>query len=523
MVTGDFPWYTAGILYRNGPGARSVKRREDQAEYNLSHWCDAFAQLHRFEIVKTSEQATRVRYNSRLHVDSLLESISRTGELRGFTFAQKRDPCTSLFRKVMTLFEPVLFKANFTNVSITVSANAVGIPEQLGHRATGMKPLIARTDENALKTLDPETLEPIGIAYQATLHPALTGPMSAGHAKSDPLTGDVFNFNLAVGYKTVYRVFKTSAETGKTEILATISDVTIPAAYLHSFFLTEDYVVLGIWGSHLAAGGLKVLWERNIVDALAPFDPTTPSKWLVVDRRQGNGLVATFESPAMFSFHAINAWQECSSDVETNIICDMIAYDSLDVLRKLYYENIRSSDQRAVAFSQKDRASWLPHFARFRLPGVTNRPQQAGAPTRPAERIVRMDSPSVGEVPTLNLRYATKPNRYFYSVVDRGHSTFYDGIAKVDTRAETSLLWDNPRGHTPGEAVFVPDPAGVEEDDGVLLSIVLDGVGGTSYLVCLDARTMVEIARADCRGPVCFSFHGQHVRIGKDAERPVDF
>lgn len=57
-------------------------------------------------------------------------------------------------------------------------------------------------------------------------------------------------------------------------------------------------------------------------------------------------------------------------------------------------------------------------------------------------------------------------------------------------------------------AIFIPDPAGKAEDDGVLLSIVLGGVGESSYLLCLDARIMREVGRTKVGGIVGFGFHG---------------
>lgn len=53
-------------------------------------------------------------------------------------------------------------------------------------------------------------------------------------------------------------------------------------------------------------------------------------------------------------------------------------------------------------------------------------------------------------------------------------------------------------------------PGGVKEDDGVLLSVVLDGFSRKSYLLCLDARTMLEMGRAEMDFAVGFGFHGVH-------------
>lgn len=67
------------------------------------------------------------------------------------------------------------------------------------------------------------------------------------------------------------------------------------------------------------------------------------------------------------------------------------------------------------------------------------------------------------------------------------------------------------------------DPAGRAEDDGVLLSVVLDGDRGKSYLLCLDARDMTEVGRAEVDGVVGFGFHGEHVPSqGGDRGRALD-
>lgn len=55
------------------------------------------------------------------------------------------------------------------------------------------------------------------------------------------------------------------------------------------------------------------------------------------------------------------------------------------------------------------------------------------------------------------------------------------------------------------------DPTGLNEDDGVPLSVVLDGNTIKSYLLCLNAHDLTELGKVDVNGPVAFGFHGQHV------------
>ena len=514
-MTGSIPYYAAGVLFRTGPGGYQVDTVKGTT-YAASHWFDGFSQVHRFQIITPSESGsqTRVLYNSRNTADTLVEGIRESGSFQGFTFGQKRDPCESYFKKIMSTFTP---STPSGNIGVTLSIDLPGLPgtvpyeeKSKGH-GSGIQNLWAKTDAAALKQLDPETLEPIGMARQVTLHPDLKGAMSASHAKSDPITGDVYNYNLDVGRNPTYRVFSTSASSGKTTILATITSAK--GAYIHSLFLTENYVVLCVWGSYYAYSGLKLLWEKNILDAIGPLDPSIPSTWFVVDRKHGKGVVATYESSSFFCFHTINAWEEPSPNdpSTTDIIADLCAYDNCDILKKNYYENLKATSPTSRAYVGEKGDSARPAIKRWRLPATTT---TSDSTIRQATLEWAAPKPSSVELPTMNLKYFTRPYRYIYGVSDTGASTFIDGLLKYDTHTHKTMTWRH-HGQTPGEPIFVPDPEGKGEDEGILLSVVLDGTRGKSYLLVLDARNLTEIGRASMNSVVAFGFHGIHIKRGE--------
>ncbi|PYI28841.1 hypothetical protein BP00DRAFT_497037 [Aspergillus indologenus CBS 114.80] len=506
-VIGSFPLHVAGVLYRTGPAS--------------------------YKLVPQSSGSCKVLYNSRRQVDALIEEVRKTGSLRGMTFGQKRDPCANFFQKVKAVFETHFETTNpeMVNVGVTVHANVPGIPSHLKvpsrqHGQGGFARLTTLTDANLIKHIDPETLEPLGVTRQAGLHPALKGPLSSAHAELDPLTGDLYNYNLAFGRHATYRVFRTSAATGKTETLATITGPGVQAAYLHSFFLSRDYVILCVWPALFVAGGVKVLWERNLLDAMR-FDPETPTRWYVVDRKAGRGVVATFASPAFFSFHTINAWQTDDADGEeegprdgtTDIICDLIQYPTDKMLHRVYYESLVSTGPKVEKYSGSDRSR--PRLVRYRLSGIPSTGHRQGTgkeygkkdrpyatwPQATAELTIASDA--VGDLSTINPRFTGRKTRFVYNFCTQGKSSFFDGIAKVDVDTQESTIWSRDR-HTPGEAIFVPEPGAEAEDAGFLLSVVLNGDTGMSYLLCLDARTMTEVARAECEAAVGCGFHGSH-------------
>src|SRR6267378_1014009 len=64
-----------------------------------------------------------------------------------------------------------------------------------------------------------------------------------------------------------------------------------------------------------------------------------------------------------------------------------------------------------------------------------------------------------------------------------------------DTVAGSHVTW-RQSGHFPGEPVFVRRPGSSAEDDGILLSVVLEARAGRSYLLALDPPTLEPRARA---------------------------
>ncbi|KAJ5785151.1 Carotenoid oxygenase [Penicillium pulvis] len=506
-VTGDIPAYAAGTLYRTGPGKSQVETEDGQL-FKLAHWFDGFSQTHRFQIIVTNDdRSVRVLYNSRFSTDALIEKVRKEGYMIGF--GDKRDPCKEVFNKVQTEYVPPSIPSE-RNIGVTLSINMPGLDNPSEEESTerwsdskGIRTLYAKTDSNAFKKLDPETLEPIGLASQENLHPDLAGPMSASHPRSDPLTGDVFNFNLTPGPVSIYRVFHVSAATGKTSILATFPGTP---AYIHSLNITEDFVLLCVWNSHV---NINEVGKGSFKDTIMPTDPAQPATWYVVDRKHGKGLVATYESPAFFCFHTINAFQEKSKNDPTkiDIVADLVRMDTSEFLDLVLYKNMKSSLPTAKEFAATRTDEMRTAFSRFRLPAL---------PAEPSNEILQATlewssgkafSP---ELPTMNPKLITKKHRYTYAASFRGASTLTDGIIKFDSETQETCLWAH-HGHSPGEPIFVANPDGVNEDDGVLLSVVLDGFREHSYLLCLDARNLTELGRANMKGAVGFGFHGQHV------------
>ena len=137
-------------------------------------------------------------------------------------------------------------------------------------------------------------------------------------------------------------------------------------------------------------------------------------------------------------------------------------------------------------------------LARFRLPAGSGQAIVDPLGSEHAIELPRIDDRRVGQ------RY-----RVIYGV-GAGDGMF-DRLLKFDLAAGSVAEWSQPGRH-PGEPIFVARPGGTEEDDGVVLSVVLEPERGASSLVVLDAASFTEIARARVPQHIPLGFHGAYAR-----------
>ena len=98
-----------------------------------------------------------------------------------------------------------------------------------------------------------------------------------------------------------------------------------------------------------------------------------------------------------------------------------------------------------------------------------------------------------------------------YATSTTPEADWFDELVKADVTTGESHRWSEP-GCYPGEPVFIDRPGGSAEDDGVVMSVVLDAQAERSFLLILDAQTFEEVARAEAPHGIPFGFHGQYFR-----------
>jgi beta,beta-carotene 9',10'-dioxygenase len=430
-----------------GSLVRTGPARWDLRAGSVRHWFDGLAMLHRF-----SFGGGRVTYANRFLRSRAFEAAERDGRLGYREFAT--DPCRSAFRRVSTLFDAGAQLTDNGAVNVT----------RLGDRH------LALTETPLPVAFDPRTLETLGVQGEP---PA---DLSTAHPHHDPARGELVGHGTRLGPRSAY-VLYAQRDVGDRRIVA-----RIPArrpAYQHSFGLTPRHAVV-FEGPFVVNPLALALADRPFIESFR-WRPERGSRFWLVERDSG-AVAGPWTGDPLFCFHTVNAFEEDGA-----VVVDLLAFEDASVVGALGLGRLRAGE-----------APPWPRLERFRL--------RLGAPGPVAsERLadVRFELPRID--------YRRRNGRPYRLVYGMGPSDggLFEQVVKVDVTTGECEAW-REAGAYPGEPVFVARPGGEDEDDGVLLSVVLEPEHGTSSLLVLDARDLGELARARVPHHIPFGFHGQH-------------
>jgi len=420
-------------------------------EQRFRHWFDGFAMLHKFSFA-----AGRVSYAGKFLDTKARASAEAEGRITYTEFAT--DPCRSLFARAMAMF----------NHRVTDNAKV-----SIGHFA---ERFLAMTETAIQVEFDPETLDTVGV-FQYEDDPV--GQMTTAH----PHYADGYMYNVVTrfGRASEVRTYRVDQRM-RRERLGAFGAAT--PSYMHSFGMTPNHLIVTEFP--LVVNPLALLfWLKPFIENFA-WEPRRGTPFTVLDRHTG-AVAARFEADPFFAFHHVNAFER-----GRELIVDIVAYPDADIVTHYYLERLTAADLR------------LPHgrLTRFTVPLSGGR--------------VRAEPLADACIELPHIDYAghnmDPEQRYTYGIglhSERPHE-FYNQLVKIDTRTGTTATWHEPDCF-PGEPIFVSAPDRRGEDDGVLLSVVLDAAGARSFLLVLDAHDLQERARAVLPQAVMIGFHGAFV------------
>lgn len=452
-VSGKIPDWLSGTLVRNGPIKVTVDGRSN------AHWFDGLAMLHAF-----SFHEGNINYSNKFLRSDAYHTVFEKASLDYEGFAS--DPCRSLFKKFLTFFIPHSHPIQNANVNVAKIANEY----------------VALTEIPLPVKFDPQTLDTLGVLnYQDELPKDKC--FESAHPHYDATQKETLNYLIKFGPTSYYTLYKLKDGSSERKVIA---DVLVEEpAYMHSFAFTEHFVILTEFP--LVVRPLDLMTKNQAFIKNFTWQPQRGTRFIVIDKENGN-VIGKFTTRPFFAFHHVNAFEEddlLHIDIVTYQDASIITGADLYVNSDIYFEND---------------PSYLERFSLSLKTGEIN------------SRILLAKS---CEFPRINEKQDGKPYRYAYLASFR--ETAHDnkellkskGLYKVNTLTNELLEWSE-QGCSPGEPVFVEAPGAQEEDDGVVLTVVLDNIQNESFLLMLDAKNFKELGRARAPHVIPMGLHGQY-------------
>ena len=353
---------------------------------------------------------------------------------------------------------------------------------------------LALTDSTLISTFDPATLDTLGpLVYNDTVK---ENPiqLSCAHPQLDPSSNGQQLINFATDMISVFQHRLQVFRMGSDNVRRVFGTVTLPfMPYIHSFVVTKSKVVMVAFP--LGFEVLCVLEFNPLTDCMKWHDDQNATMF-VFDLNSTSAVPpsAQVAAPGHFSMHQVNAWDES----DTEIVMEAAVYEDGGILVDKY----KHADLAVMKDpKQRDQVHVWADLRRWRL----SLKQPVSLTFTDAVLTDQKDYSYKMDFPFINPRNKFKPHRFVWAVTPYAHnSSRYEdwALLKIDQHASSgspSVTSFFKEGHYPSEPVFVPRPDGTDEDDGVVLSQVVDGATRTAYLLILDGRTMEWIGTASLK------------------------
>ncbi|MCY1646799.1 carotenoid oxygenase family protein [Caulobacter sp. SL161] len=303
--------------------------------------------------------------------------------------------------------------------------------------------------------LDPLTLENLGVASWAPLEGV------SAHPKVDEATGELMFFNYSKAWP--YMHYGVVGADGKRKLY---QGVPLPGPRLpHDMAFSSKYAILN---------DLPVFWDQDLMARdihAVRLHKGIPSRFALVPREGGEPR--WFEAEPTYVLHWLNAYEDG----------DEVVLDGYFQEKPIPRPLEGAPDGHGHLMAYLDEHSFLPKLHRWRFNLKTGETTEKHLDDR------------VLEFGMFNQKYAGKPYRYAYSTTAKPGWFLFNGFVKHDLETGESWSISLPEGRYASEAPFAPKVGAVDEDDGYLVSFIIDENKGTSECLIVDARAFEVVCR----------------------------
>jgi all-trans-8'-apo-beta-carotenal 15,15'-oxygenase len=311
---------------------------------------------------------------------------------------------------------------------------------------------------------------------ETDLSGVIRGAFSA-HWHACPARKAVYNFGLRVfpwgSYLDLYEL----PDAGPARRLAGLKWPGV--VFCHDFIVTEKHAVF--FGAPVRMRWLDLIFKRLTIAQGLSWRPEDGTEVLIVPLDRPSEAVRFTAEPFMF-FHFANAFERGGE-----IVADFVRYPDYP-----------SAD------------ALVGRIMRQELPGRSGA-RYARAVIDPRAKTLKVSQlwDRECEFPIVAPSVGAAPHRYcYFSAIASGE--YPTAVAKVDAETGRHEEHDFGAGTAASEALFVPKPGSLKEDEGWLLSLVFDARRSASFLAILDARDLSRgpLAKAWFDQPLPLTFHG---------------
>jgi carotenoid cleavage dioxygenase-like enzyme len=305
--------------------------------------------------------------------------------------------------------------------------------------------------------IDPVTLDNLGKASW--------GPLDgvSAHPKVDEETGELMFFNYSK--HAPYMHYGVVDRTGQ---LAHYVPIPLPGPRLpHDMAITKNWSILN---------DMPLFWDAKLLERnihAARIHEGVPTRFALIPRHGEPEDIRWFEASPTYVLHWTNAYE-----------------DGDEVVLEGYYQDkpmpdpIEEAGEYSHMMAYVDEHSFQCRFHRWRFNLATGETREE----RLSDRIV--------EFGMINPNHLMKPNRYTWHTTTKPGWFLFNGYVRHDTQTGEEQVYQLPEGVFASESPMVPRKGATEEDDGYLVTFLIDENTGTSQLAILDAS---DIAK----GPIC--------------------
>ena len=262
----------------------------------------------------------------------------------------------------------------------------------------------------------------------------------------------------------------------------------------HDIAFTEDFMILFDFSfswdpAELETGSAKLQFRRD-----------TPTRFGLAPRRGESTEVRWFETDPCFMYHVVNAWQEGDDLVH------LIGCRAVDPLAD---DPGNTSTVLAPTLGMLRLESYLTRWTFDLRTGSLVHEQLWDVPS---------------EFPRMDNRLSGRPSRYSYHQRFAPVSTLaFDAVVGHDLLTGVTTPHEYPPGWFGGETVFCPRTGSTGENDGYLVTFVVEEATGRSEVYVLDAQRLEDepVCRLSVPTRVPSGYHTWWVSAAELADQQV--